>query len=687
MANFKKGLIAGLACVGLCLGSLALSACELESSGYNGNYTVTSGNVLGENESSKKGYVIDGGCVYYYDASGKKMRSCEIDGHTFDADGKMTSDDFVEIKGNTYYVKNGEIAYDYQVIEDSIYYFGNNGHMKKDEEYDGHIFDKDGKLNGNNTFVSINMDVYYLEENEVVRDFHIIEDYVYYFGNDGKMRTNTVVNGFVIGGSGIVFSEEGKEIVIDGTVYWIKGNKIQNESKLRGIVYESDNDLDMMNNPTLGNVLCTVEIHGETQTVYSDDEGVFNFGEFNAGVAKMTFTLSGYITTMTEVNLVGDLNLAVILDRDVSNTLSGRITIADTDMDYSNNAGLANATVTLERTANEDELQNNFYKATTTDATGSYTITDLTAGVYALTVECEGYIPVHQTVYVRYNETTIHNVAIEAISEEQTQDGYASGYVVDARTGYPVEGLSVNIRSGLGNFSGEPIMKVFTDFEGKYTTEALAPGNYTAEVVDERIIENEEERYGKGSISVKVMSNVTIANQNTTVSNSQNGFFSANSVRIVLTWGETPNDLDSHLYAKANDGQNYHIWYRDMNEYDNITNDRLANLDVDDTTSYGPETVTIYLVEDGIYDYYVHDFTNKSNSANTALCSSAAKVEIYIGESTEPYAVRYVPESFSGTSWHVFTYDSVTGAVTFSDAISHCRHEEIGDAWTDAGNF
>ena len=65
-----------------------------------------------------------------------------------------------------------------------------------------------------------------------------------------------------------------------------------------------------------------------------------------------------------------------------------------------------------------------------------------------------------------------------------------------------------------------------------------------------------------------------------------------NSMRIVLNWGQSPLDLDSHLSYK-----NQHVYWDNKQGQD-------ANLDVDDTDSYGPETVTIDKRLDG--QYYVY---------------------------------------------------------------------------------
>lgn len=96
----------------------------------------------------------------------------------------------------------------------------------------------------------------------------------------------------------------------------------------------------------------------------------------------------------------------------------------------------------------------------------------------------------------------------------------------------------------------------------------------------------------------------------------------------MLTWGEYPSDLDSHLYYFDDDGGNFHTCYynKDYREGETL----VANLDLDDTTSYGPETSTVYQVaENGVYSFYVHDYTNKDSDSSTAMSNSGAQVKLF----------------------------------------------------------
>lgn len=115
-------------------------------------------------------------------------------------------------------------------------------------------------------------------------------------------------------------------------------------------------------------------------------------------------------------------------------------------------------------------------------------------------------------------------------------------------------------------------------------------------------------------------------------------------MRAVLTWGERPSDLDSHLTYKNN-----HIFF-------GAKKGSQAHLDVDDTNSYGPETVTIvHRQENKAYIYAVHDFSNGRKNSTKTLGESGATVRVYIGKTLmRTYKVK--PKKI-GNIWVVFAID------------------------------
>ncbi|MDN3233657.1 tetratricopeptide repeat protein [Pseudomonas sp. WAC2] len=112
-------------------------------------------------------------------------------------------------------------------------------------------------------------------------------------------------------------------------------------------------------------------------------------------------------------------------------------------------------------------------------------------------------------------------------------------------------------------------------------------------------------------------------------------------IRVVLTWGANPSDLDSHFSFPGN-----HVYFDSQQGRD-------ANLDVDDTTSYGPETITLEKKHLGeSYVYAVHDFTDRTSPGTSRLGNSQAKVFVYVGSSL--VRTYYVPTNKTGNLWTVF---------------------------------
>jgi hypothetical protein len=115
-------------------------------------------------------------------------------------------------------------------------------------------------------------------------------------------------------------------------------------------------------------------------------------------------------------------------------------------------------------------------------------------------------------------------------------------------------------------------------------------------------------------------------------------------VRFVLDWGEKPKDLDAHLVKRGD----YHISYRDKRKLADGT----AELDRDDTNGFGPETITVKKISpDAVYDYYIHDYSDRSDSKTENLSKSRAVVKVF-GEGKLLHNIR-VPQDGKGNVWKV----------------------------------
>jgi hypothetical protein len=119
----------------------------------------------------------------------------------------------------------------------------------------------------------------------------------------------------------------------------------------------------------------------------------------------------------------------------------------------------------------------------------------------------------------------------------------------------------------------------------------------------------------------------------------------SNNVKIKLTWGANPTDLDSYLTLPTGEVLNY-------SNDGNLLAAPFANLDVDDVTSFGPEVITIRRLMVGTYRYAVHNFSGTSNPGITA---SPAKVELTIGSNTSVYAAPAGEPSSGKNAWNVLS--------------------------------
>lgn len=289
-----------------------------------------------------------------------------------------------------------------------------------------------------------------------------------------------------------------------------------------------------------------------------------------------------------------------------------------------------------------------------TDPFGKYSAENLQDGMY--------YIVASATSYKTYtiNEIEIKDSAIVyaediyMVERKGSENGSVEGTITDAVTGQGIDGTSYIVRDGWNNKTGDAVTAgVFEDADYALS---LNNGNYTLEISKEGYITNYK--------------NITIAEDQVDQANitlvPENGAdVTADQLRVVLTWGEEPADLDSHMICYS-ETMPYHIWYRQQNFYGDST----ANLDVDDTDSYGPETVTVNNMNvNEKFSYYVHDYTNSDDYNTNAMSLSGAKVEVYLGEKN--IATYFVPSNQEGTLWHVFDFDAATQTITPVNTFSY----------------
>lgn len=359
--------------------------------------------------------------------------------------------------------------------------------------------------------------------------------------------------------------------------------------------------------------------------------------------------------------------------------------------DAQNGTSLENVAITAYRVSTHDGNLSDYAASATTDSDGNFELI-LEAGTYNVGIFAEGYQPfAYANLVVEAGDEPIY-LDTAVLVDESEDRATMSGYAINALTGSNISGVTVKFRPGWDRKVGA-LAKIYdtdtdavttTNSDGRYTVD-LMEGNYTAEFSKEGFV--------TGYANVVCFKDNS-ADQDCTLT----PVMAENEYRIVLTWGDTPRDLDSHLSGPIDDEDNrFHVFYSNRSASTDTEDGyvTVAKLDHDDTSSYGPETITlIQLFDEGVYHYAVHDFTNRNSTDSTALSMSGAKIVVY--HNNEAAKVYHVPVNKVGTVWNVFdirdgqivpvnTMENISNpsSVTMNDGIStyelYDEPEEVPD--------
>lgn len=418
--------------------------------------------------------------------------------------------------------------------------------------------------------------------------------------------------------------------IVSHSCYLMWQNGISNKTRLANLWYRSlllGYDADS----TFSNVRINVLKAARDMRMTADE----------INIIKAAFDEVG-ITAVNSVEILG------------TNTLSGKVVVADEDAVLNNNTALDGAIVTLVRKGSILDGLNiaTSFKFAITESDGTFYFTNLVPGTYVIRIMKSGYYTTTQTITLKSTQVDNYCSTVELIPITYKGEGKASGTICDSVSGTGVSDLKLVIREGMGNSTGDSVAVAYSSENGIYETPDLNTGHYCIEIIDERELVEGEPRYINTYFNVKILGGNNLSEQNATVSTGLN----SEQLRIVLQWGSQPSDLDSHLLGPCSSGGQFHIYYRNKQYYENET--KIADLDVDDTSCYGPETTTIYNPIDGTYKFYVYNY-----SGSPAMQTSGAYVQVYSGNSNEPSYTFNVPLQ-DGLYWTVFSYNSKTRKIT-----------------------
>jgi len=223
-----------------------------------------------------------------------------------------------------------------------------------------------------------------------------------------------------------------------------------------------------------------------------------------------------------------------------------------------------------------------------------------------------------------------------------------TGTVRNAVNGQPLPGASVSVNGGT---------PVITSATGTFTVTNVPSGSATVQATATGFF-----TYTNSFTLAPVPNNTIGFSLSPTISG-------ASTVRLVLNWGASPSDLDSHLETPVIGGQAHHVYFVNRGSTNFAP---FAELDVDDVTGFGPETITINTLSAGTYHYYIHNF-----SGSPGFNVSGATAQIYT--SAGLVATVSVPTTNStGSYWYVARIDGSSGTITVVNSISSTVPVVIG---------
>jgi hypothetical protein len=144
---------------------------------------------------------------------------------------------------------------------------------------------------------------------------------------------------------------------------------------------------------------------------------------------------------------------------------------------------------------------------------------------------------------------------------------------------------------------------------------------------------------------------------------------------ITLTWGENPNDLDTQFFGPSTEAGDvpFLVYYGNQEQ---VINDSSIWLDVDDTSSYGPEITTISSFPyAGRYSYAVKHFSGSSD-----IAASPTRVEL---DHSGQRQIFSPPEGDATKCWAVFDFVIDDAGVIAIEAIGAWKSDSYCDGNRD----
>lgn len=290
--------------------------------------------------------------------------------------------------------------------------------------------------------------------------------------------------------------------------------------------------------------------------------------------------------------------------------------------------------------------------STLTGADGGFRFDSVSASNrLSLVAAKSGYQSVtFQNIQVNAGETRYLQV-IKMTPDNATISTGFTGHVVDALYGNGLSGVIVRLRSGMNTRSGEVAYQTSTSGDGSFSFIDLPSGTYTVEINGSAF------QYVTDYFNIVCTEGELLYQKFAVTPIPTEG-----SIRIVLTWGAVPTDLDAHLTGPkhpqdptASQNSRFHIFW--TTAYGTYTYNQIpyAKVDYDVQNSYGPETVTILTpLPNDVYRFSVHNICYATSRDPMELAHSGAVVKVYRVKNGEVLISTHNVPQEPGNLWTVF---------------------------------
>ncbi len=225
-----------------------------------------------------------------------------------------------------------------------------------------------------------------------------------------------------------------------------------------------------------------------------------------------------------------------------------------------------------------------------------------------------------------------NEILLTEANQNRDRKGILAGVVIDAVTGEGVPDARLSFAAQEDSRNSDAVL---AGGNGEFSVE-LEPDIYTITITCDGYLEE--------SFEFEMEEGRNYSGEQFTISPA----LAEGTARIVLEWGAQPQDLDSYLIGESDSGGDVFVGY-----YDKVASsggETLAELDVDDTNGYGPETITLYDLN-GVYKYTVVDYRGTST-----LQQYGATVKVYL-PGQAPVTISVEPGTGIDNYWEVFELD------------------------------